>query len=108
MKASETKPKNKVLTKQEVLDILKGNLDNFASFGVTEVGLFGSFVREEQTDNSDIDLLVNLQNYDWNNFCNLIDFVETLFVGREVDVIAENTINGYEGVNICREVEYVS
>ena len=28
------------------MNILK---DNFASFGVTEVGLFGSFVREEQT-----------------------------------------------------------
>ena len=97
-----------ISTKQEVMNILKDNLNNFASFGVTEVGLFGSFVREEQTSSSDVDLLVNLQNHDWDNFCNLIDFAETLFKGRKVDIIAENTISGYEGVNICCEVEYVS
>lgn len=101
-------PNNIVLTKQEVIDIIRNNLNNFASFGVIEIGLFGSFVREEQTENSDIDLLVNLQNNNWDNFCNLIDFTENLFVGRKVDIIAENSINGYEGVNICREVEYVS
>ena len=108
MTASEIKDKKIVSTKQEVLDILKDNLDKFASFGVTEVGLFGSFVREEQTIDSDVDLLVNLQNHDWDNFCHLIDFTETLFRGRKVDIIAENTITGYEGVNICKEVEYVS
>ena len=97
-----------VLTKQEVLDIIKNNLDKFASFGVVEVGLFGSFVREEQTEHSDVDLLVNLQNHDWDNYCQLIDFAETIFKGRKVDIIAESTISGYEGVNICREVEYVS
>ncbi len=108
MSASEIKPKKIVSTKQEVIDILKANLNNFALFGVTEVGLFGSFVREEQTEDSDIDLLVNLQNNSWDNLCNLLDFTETLFEGRKVDIIAENTISGYEGVNICREVEYVS
>ncbi|MDY6897379.1 MAG: nucleotidyltransferase domain-containing protein [Cyanobacteriota bacterium] len=108
MSASEIKPKTIVSTKQEVINILKDNLDNFASFGVTEVGLFGSFVREEQTIDSDVDLLVNLHNHDWDNFCNLIDFAETLFKGRKVDIIAENPISGYEGVNICREVEYVN
>ena len=108
MSASELKPKNIVSTKQEVIDILRDNLDNFASFGVTEVGLFGSFVREEQTEDSDVDLLVNLQNYDWDNYCNLLDFIENIFKGRKVDIVTENSISGYEGVNICREVEYVS
>ena len=108
MSASELKPKNIVSTKQEVIDILRDNLDNFASFGVTEVGLFGSFVREEQTEDSDVDLLVNLQNYDWDNYCNLLDFIENIFKGRKVDIVTENSISGYEGVNICREVECVS
>ncbi len=107
MSASEIKPKNIVSTKQEVINILKDNLDKFASFGVTEIGLFGSFVREEQTEDSDIDLLVNLQNNSWDNFCNLLDFTETLFKGRKVDVITRNSIKGYAGVNIGREVEYV-
>ena len=108
MSASDIKRKNIVSTKQEVLDILRNNLDKFALFGVTEIGLFGSFVREEQTQDSDIDLLINLQNNNWDNFCNLLDFTETLFKGREIDIIAESAISGYGGVNICREVEYVS
>ena len=108
MSASEIKPKTIVSTKQEVIDILRANLDNFTKFGVTEIGLFGSFVREEQTEDSDVDLLVNLQNNSWDNFCQLLDFAEALFKGRKVDIIAENTISGYEGVNICREVEYVN
>ncbi len=108
MSTSEIKLDNIVSTKQEVLDILRNNLDKFASFGVTEIGLFGSFVREEQTEDSDIDLLVNLQNNSWDNFFNLLDFAEALFEGRKVDIISENAISGYGGVNICREVEYVS
>lgn len=107
MSASSVKPKKIVSTKQEVIDIIKDNLNNFALFGVTEVGLFGSFVREEQTKDSDVDLLVHLQNHDWDNFCNLIDFAETLFKGRKVDVISRNSIKGYAGVNIGREVQYV-
>ena len=101
-------PTRIVSTKQEVIDIIKANLSNFALFGVVEVGLFGSFAREEQTDSSDIDLLVNLQDCSWDNYCQLLDFVEALFQDREVDLITENSVAGYEGINICREVEYVS
>lgn len=107
MSASELKQKNIVSTKQEVIDILKDNLDKFALFGVTKVGLFGSFVREEQTDSSDVDLLVHLQNPSWDNYCQLLDFAKALFEGREVDVITRNSIKGYAGVNIGREVQYV-
>jgi predicted nucleotidyltransferase len=106
MSASEIN-QHSVSTKQEVINILKANKNNFARFGVKEIGLFGSFVREEQTETSDVDLLVNLQNYNWDNYCQLLYFTEALFVGRKVDLITEDSIKGYGGVNICREVEYV-
>lgn len=41
------------------MNILKANLNNFTLFGVTKIGLFGSFVREQQTRSSDIDLLIH-------------------------------------------------
>lgn len=106
MSASEIN-QHSVSTKQEVMNILKANKNNFAKFGVREIGLFGSFVREEQTETSDVDLLVNLRNYNWDNYCQLLYFTEALFIGRKVDIITEDSIKGYEGVNICREVEYV-
>ncbi|MEM8672256.1 MAG: nucleotidyltransferase family protein [Cyanobacteria bacterium P01_G01_bin.67] len=96
----------KVETKQQVIEIINNNLDRFTEFGVSSVGLFGSFVREEATPQSDVDLLVSLENHDWNNYCNLLDFLETLFA-RKVDLITETGITPSNGQEICREVEYV-
>lgn len=97
-----------VRTKAEVMQVIKNNLDNFKLFGVSEIGLFGSFVREEATDQSDVDLLVNLQIHDYLNFCRLHDFGKSLFVNRTVDIITEGSINENNGRLICREVEYVT
>lgn len=96
-----------ITTKQEVIDIIKKNLNKLAEFKVGRVGLFGPFVREEQTDNSDIDILVELKDPDYFNYCNLIDFVEKMFPGRKVDVVSEGGLNHASGVNIFKEVEYV-
>jgi predicted nucleotidyltransferase len=97
-----------VHTKAEVMQVIRDNLDNFKLFGVIEVGLFGSFVREEATDQSDVDLLVNLQEYDYYNFFNLHQFAESLFIDRSVDIITEAGITVNNGIYICREVEYVT
>ncbi|MGL6339138.1 MAG: nucleotidyltransferase family protein, partial [Waterburya sp.] len=82
-------------------------LEEFKKFQVSKIGLFGSFVREEATAESDIDLLVRIHSSDWSNFCKLLDFVEDLF-DRKVDVITEDSINGLDGINIFREVEFVN
>jgi uncharacterized protein len=97
-----------VRTKAEVMQVIRDNLDNFKLFGVIEVGLFGSFVRSEATEESDVDLLVNLQESDYINFCRLYDFAESLFVNRTVDIITEEGITVNNGIYICREVEYVT
>lgn len=97
----------KVQSKQEVIKTIQNNLDKFAEFGVSKIGLFGSFVREEATNNSDVDLLVAIDNYNYSNFCKLISFTESLF-GRKVDILTEDSINEISGIYICQEVEYVS
>ena len=45
-----------IKTKQDVMEILHQNRDRLKSLGVCRIGLFGSFVREEQLDDSDINL----------------------------------------------------
>ncbi|MEN9518988.1 MAG: hypothetical protein RLZZ381_1576, partial [Cyanobacteriota bacterium] len=42
-----------VRIKAEIMQVIRDNLENFKLFGVIEVGLFGSFVREEATKQSD-------------------------------------------------------
>ncbi|MGL6338094.1 MAG: nucleotidyltransferase family protein [Waterburya sp.] len=95
-------------TKTDVLNTLKENLDKFAQFHVTKVGLFGSFVRDEQTENSDIDILVDLESSDFFNYCALLDFAESLFGERKVDVITKSSLDSISGRNIFREVEFVN
>ena len=42
-----------------ILQALASNKQQLNSFGVKEIGLFGSYARSEQNDESDIDLLVD-------------------------------------------------
>lgn len=43
--------------KEKVIDILS-NLANDKQFGNIQIGLFGSYARNEQTNNSDIDVVL--------------------------------------------------
>jgi predicted nucleotidyltransferase len=46
-------------TREEILKVLRDNKERFAEkYGVTKLGLFGSFARNEATEGSDLDLLV--------------------------------------------------
>jgi predicted nucleotidyltransferase len=44
-----------VQTLTHVLELVREQQDQIKAFGVKRLGLFGSFVREEQDDESDID-----------------------------------------------------
>ncbi len=52
-------------TKRDIFSILKGNEEQIKTFGVKKLGLFSSFVRQEQGNESDIDLLVEEENNDF-------------------------------------------
>jgi predicted nucleotidyltransferase len=48
-------------TREEILQILRDNKERFAEkYGVTKLGLFGSFARNEATDESDVDVCVEM------------------------------------------------
>ncbi len=46
------------MTRQEVLDKLEANRTELRRMGVKSLSLFGSLARDEATDDSDVDLLV--------------------------------------------------
>lgn len=49
------------LHKDAILQTLATHKLQLADFGVRQIGLFGSYVRNEATENSDIDLLVDIR-----------------------------------------------
>ena len=46
-------------TQENILDKIRLNRHKFTKLGVRNVGLFGSYSRNEQLPNSDIDLLID-------------------------------------------------
>lgn len=55
----------KKLYRADVLRILGFHRDGFASrYGVTKLGVFGSVARDETTEASDVDVVVEMQNPD--------------------------------------------
>jgi predicted nucleotidyltransferase len=96
-----------VTTKEEVLNRLRQNGTYLRSLGVKRLGLFGSFVRGEQKDVSDIDLLVEFEKgkKTFDNFMTLSFYLETLLL-RKVELITSESLSPYIGPNILKEVEY--
>jgi len=68
-------------TKAAILNTLQLNKSNFSKFGVSKVGLFGSYIRNEQSQESDIDLLIEFEpeKENFDNFMAVCDFFEKLF-----------------------------
>lgn len=50
------------MTKQHILDYLSMHKPEFQKkYGVEEIGLFGSYARDEAKDDRDVDIFVNMQ-----------------------------------------------
>ena len=96
-------------TKENILNALKSRKLEFSNLGIKNVGLFGSYARNEQVLNSDIDVLVDF-NPDDENFDNLMavyDIIEELFLGEKIEVVTLNGLSPYIGPSILNEVQYV-
>lgn len=98
-----------VQTKEQIFSLLAQNYTRLKGFGVKRCGLFGSFVRGEQTPNSDIDILVEFEpgQKTFDNFMHLAFFLEDV-LGRKVDLVTPESLSPYIGPHILREVEYAA
>ena len=96
-----------MLDKSKLFAILSDNEKEIKKFGVKKIGLFGSFVRNDQSSTSDIDFLVEFEKdkKNFKNFINLAFFLEDLF-GREVEIVTQEALSPYIGPHIVEEVEY--
>lgn len=96
-------------TKNEISAILHANQEQLKTLGVKKLGLFGSFVRNEQDNASDIDLLVEFEpgQKTFDNFIQLSFLLEDL-LARPVEVVTPESLSPYLGPHILKEVEYVT
>jgi hypothetical protein len=95
-------------TKKDVISAIQENCSKIKGFGVKKLGLFGSFVREQQRANSDIDLLVEFQpeQKTFDNFIQLSFFLEEV-LKQPVELVTTDSLSPYLGPHIIDEVEDV-
>lgn len=98
----------KVLNKESLLALISSNSDAIRRYGVKTLGIFGSFSRNKQNDQSDVDLLVDFEpeKETYRNFISLAYFLEEL-LGRKVEIVTRNGMSPYIGPKILKEVENV-
>lgn len=96
-------------TKQDILNVIDQNRSVLRGLGVIKIGLFGSFVRGEQHQESDIDLLIEFEpgRKTFDTFMELSFFLEEV-LQRRIELVTLESLSPYLGPHILKEVEYVS
>ncbi len=92
-----------------ILDYLRENKDFFRKrFGVVRIGLFGSCARGDESCNSDIDVVIEME-HDKKNIHNFLQFKRHLEqnLNRTVDVGLLSAIKPAVRKQILNEIIYV-
>ena len=89
----------------EIRTLLSGHKNEIVEkYGVKEIGIFGSYLREEQKETSDIDILVEfIRPVGMLTFINLKNYLSDLF-GINVDLVMKKALKPRIGQKILSEV----
>ncbi|NVM27688.1 MAG: nucleotidyltransferase family protein [Candidatus Helarchaeota archaeon] len=97
-----------MITLQEIINTIRKLKDEIKKkYKVTSIGVFGSYIRAEQKEDSDIDILV-----DFADGADLIDLIEleNFLIERlnfKVDVVPKRALREEFKDAILREVAYI-
>ncbi|MDY6771371.1 MAG: nucleotidyltransferase family protein [Candidatus Nanohaloarchaea archaeon] len=96
------------LSRDAIHEELASNAGRIHELGVDRIGLFGSYSRDEATEDSDIDILVRFREGEktFANFMELKRFLEELF-DRDIDLVTEQSVRESIQDRVLKEVEYV-
>jgi hypothetical protein len=96
-------------TKENILNKLRLHKTELSQFGISAIGLFGSYVRNEQSEKSDIDLLVDFkpEEENFDNYMAVYDIFERLFKNEKIEIVTKNGLSPHIGPKILNEVVYV-
>jgi len=96
--------------KQEILDFISTNRQYILNnYHLTKIGLFGSFARDEQTKESDVDVLIEIEDgtKDIHDLkVSLNNYLSKAF-NRTVDIAREKYLKPYAKEFILKDTIYV-
>ena len=95
---------------EEIKEILSRHKEKLREkFRVKEIGIFGSYVKGEHKERSDLDILVEFEE---DTKLSLLDIVSleielSDLLGVKVDLVEKKNLKPYIGQRILKEVVYV-
>ena len=96
---------SRLLTIQEKLNQVLPEINR--KYHVESIGIFGSYVRSDETHDSDLDLLVNFKRKP-----GLLKYIElenylTELLGIKVDLVMQSALKPEIGKQILKEIVYI-
>jgi len=97
-----------MLNKEMICSLLRTNKEEMSRrYGVTKIGLCGSYSRDEQRENSDIDIVVELESSNtFRSFFGLKFYLEQMF-DKHIDLGIEHAIKPAVRDNMLKSILYV-
>jgi uncharacterized protein len=102
------KNNKETFSKEEIIKLISDKKNYLSDkYFVSEIGLFGSYVRGEQHKKSDIDILI-----DFNKYPNIFTFMEleeylSDLLKAKVDLVVKDVLKPFIGNIIKKEVVYI-
>ena len=91
------------MNREEIIATLKSEKSVLSQkFGVEEIALFGSYARNEQNDDSDIDVLVKLKEPKLRKLVGVMEFLEKKFQ-RKIDIVTKHQYLGKRFLNVVAD-----
>ena len=94
--------------KEDILRILKESKKNYKEYGIKNIGLFGSSLRGDSKEGSDIDVLLDLDNNTSLTLFSLLKMEQELSIAldEKVELVIKSSLKPYIGKQILSEVVY--
>ena len=95
-------------TRDEILQVLRSQKNSLLEkYQITDLGVFGSYAREQQTESSDLDILVDYsQPPTLPKLIELRDYLSQVF-SIKVDVVTQNGLKPRIRERVLSEVIYL-
>src|SRR3989344_8792264 len=76
------------VTSKKIIKKIEENAEDIKKYNVNKIGVFGSFLKNEQRKDSDIDIIVSFDKVSFDSYIELQFLLKKLF-NRKIDLIIE-------------------
>lgn len=96
---------SKKYQKEDIIDKLEKSAKQINKLGITKIGLFGSYLKGEQTQKSDVDILVEFDKPSFERYAEALIMLEKV-LKKKVDLVTKSSLRP-EMRYVAKEAEYV-